>query len=172
MKAVRSATRSRKKYEHVELTPLRDSEVEDERESSVTQQWLEYAWRKLLALLWILVALALAVYLQLPDIVLTGATRDKPHRPMNGFLFNVALACFGGWGCIAAYLIVWVKYVQKDTREWEEVSPRAIPIATILAVLSLFSFCGAFWPLWGFLSVPIVFMLFLGVLNTAHFVPI
>jgi len=62
--------------------------------------------------------------------------------------------------------------VKKIDSEWEEYSPRAIPVATVCAVLSLCSFCGAFWPLYGVLSIPIIFLLFLGVLNTAHFVPI
>ena len=35
-----------------------------------------------------------------------------------------------------------------------------------------FSFCVSFWPIWGFLALPIVFFLFLGALNLAHFIPI
>ena len=55
--------------------------------------------------------------------------------------------------------------------EWEDYSPRAIPAATAAAVTSLISFCVAFWPIWGILSIPLVFVLFLGALNLAHFVP-
>lgn len=174
MKAVRTAVGSRK-YKQVELTPLRDAVdggAEEEAEASPTQQWLEYTWRKLLALLWILCALALGMWLQLPEVILNGYTPGKPSRQLNRFAFNIALACFGGWCCIASYLIIWLKYVKKIESEWEEHSPRAIPLATISAVLSLFAFCGAFWPLYGLLSIPIVFLLFLGALNTAHFVPI
>jgi len=34
------------------------------------------------------------------------------------------------------------------------------------------SFVVAFWPLWGWLTIPAIFILFLGVLNLAHFVPL
>ena len=73
---------------------------------------------------------------------------------------------------MAAYLIIWLKYIKKIPGEWEEYWPQAIPIATGCAVGSLFAFCAAFWPVWSVLSLPIVFFLFLGALNLAHFVPL
>ena len=73
---------------------------------------------------------------------------------------------------MAAYLILWVKYVKKFPGEWEEYWPQAIPIATVLAVGSLIGFCVAFWPVWGWLTIHAIFVLFLGVLNLAHFVPV
>ena len=88
------------------------------------------------------------------------------------FWFNVGLAGFGGWLLMAAYLIFWVKYIKKFAGEWEEYWPQAIPIATVLAVSSLLAFIVAAWPVWGFLTIPGIFVLFLGVLNTAHFVPV
>jgi len=30
----------------------------------------------------------------------------------------------------------------------------------------------AFWPVWGFFTLPIIWFLFLGALNVAHFVPL
>ena len=73
---------------------------------------------------------------------------------------------------MAAYLIIWVKYIKKFPGEWEEYWPQAIPIATVMAVSSLVAFCVAFWPVWGWLTIPGIFVLFLGVLNLAHFVPV
>ena len=73
---------------------------------------------------------------------------------------------------MAAYLILWVKYIKKFPGEWEEYWPQAIPIATVLAVGSLVAFVVAFWPVWGWLTIPGIFVLFLGVLNLAHFVPV
>ena len=91
---------------------------------------------------------------------------------MRSFWFNVGLAGFGGWLLMAAYLIFWVKYIKKFSGEWEEYWPQAIPIATVLAVSSLLAFIVAAWPVWGFLTIPGIFVLFLGVLNLAHFVPV
>ena len=73
---------------------------------------------------------------------------------------------------MAAYLILYVKYILKYPGDWEEYSPRAIPVATVCAVGSLIAFCAAFWPVWGWLTIPAIFCLFLGVLNLAHFVPL
>ena len=82
------------------------------------------------------------------------------------------LAGFGGWLLMAAYLILWVKYIKKFNGEWEDYWPQAIPIATFMAVSSLIAFVVAFWPVWGWLTIPGIFVLFLGVLNLAHFVPV
>ena len=73
---------------------------------------------------------------------------------------------------MAGYLILWVKYILKFPGEWEDYSPRAIPVATICAVSSLVAFTVAFWPVWTWLTIPTIFCLFLGALNLAHFVPL
>jgi hypothetical protein len=49
------------------------------------------------------------MWLQLPEVILNGYTPGKPSRQLNRFAFNIALACFGGWCCIASYLIIWLK---------------------------------------------------------------
>ena len=80
---------------------------------------------------------------------------------MCSFWFNVGLAGFGGWLLMAAYLILWVKYIKKYNGEWEDYWPQAIPIATFMAVSSLIAFVVAFWPVWGWLTIPAIFVLFL-----------
>lgn len=90
----------------------------------------------------------------------------------RSFFFNIGLAGFGGWLLVAAYLILYLKYYMKIPGEWEEYSPRAIPVATVCAVMSLIAFVVAFWPVWTWLTIPAIFCLFLGALNLAHFVPL
>ena len=68
-----------------------------------------------------------------------------------------------------AYLIVWVKYIKKFPGEWEEYWPKAIPIAAVCAALSCLGFIIAMWPIWGFLSLPIMFFLLMGGIQSAHF---
>lgn len=165
---------------------------------SKMDQWLQYILQKLHALLWIIVASALTVYTQVFEVVVNGHPPARPEAQLNrcaravlahapllpftltrwscagvhSFWFNVGLAGFGGWLVMAAYLILWVKYIKKFGGEWEEYWPQAIPIATVLAVSSLLAFVVGAWPVWGFLTIPGVFVIFLGVLNLAHFVPV
>ena len=96
----------------------------------------------------------------------------SPCTPLHSFSFNIGLAGFGGWLLMAAYLILYLKYIKKLPGEWEDYWPQAIPIATTCAVASLLGFVVAFWPVWGWLTLPAIFFLFLGVLNLAHFVPL
>jgi len=169
-----SAVRQRR-YDSVEMKPLAGSADDDdeyEEPKSKTDQWLTYALHKLHALLWIVVASALTMWTQLPEVVMQGHAPKRPDRELNRFFFNVGLAGFGGWVCMAAYLILYLKYIKKIPGEWEDYWPQAIPIATAFAVGSLLAFVIAFWPIWGFLTIPAIFVLFLGVLNLAHFVPL
>ena len=115
---------------------------------------------------------ALAMYVDLLDLLVLGHPPARPEAQMNRFFFYVGLAGFGGWLSMAAYLILYLKYIRKIPGEWEEYWPQAIPIATVCAVSSLVAFCVAFWPVWSWLTIPCVFVLFLGVLNLAHFVPL
>ena len=170
----------RKRYDAVEMKPLSSSKGGDDDDDdddsspkkSKMDEWLTYILHKLHALLWLVVASALAMYVDLLDLLVLGHPPARPEAQMNRFFFYVGLAGFGGWLCMAAYLILYLKYIRKIPGEWEEYWPQAIPIATVSAVSSLVAFCVAFWPVWSWLTIPCVFVLFLGVLNLAHFVPL
>jgi len=92
--------------------------------------------------------------------------------PCGRGYFKLGLCCFGLWTLIAAYLILWVKYYLKVEEEWETYSPRAIPVATVCGLLGIVAFTISFWPVWGFFSLVIVTVFFMGMLHLAHFVPI
>jgi hypothetical protein len=193
----------RKKYDSVELKPLASAGAQDEQDDdmpefkSKTDQWLNFALHKLHALLWIVIASALAVWTDLFEVIVEGHPPARPHAELNQcvpprlnlhrlvcplpaarlslarrFWFAIGLTGFGGWLLMAAYLIIWVKYIKKFPGEWEDYWPQAIPIATFCAISSLIAFVVAFWPVWGWLTIPGIFVLFLGVLNLAHFVPV
>jgi len=170
-----SKVQQRKKYDQVELKPLASNENDfddDQEYKTKSDQWLNWALFKLHALLWIIIASALALYTQLFEVIVDGHPPADPSRQLNRFFFNVGLSGFGGWLLMAMYLIVYLKYIKKIAVEWEDYWPQAIPVATVMAVVSLLSFCVAFWPVWGWLTLPSIFILFLGVLNLAHFVPL
>mgnify|MGYP006114542815 CR=1 FL=1 len=138
----RGLSQSKKKaksYEQVELTPLGpDSSSEHlEETKSKTMEWLEYAQRKLTALLWIAIACAITWYIKLPDVITDSYTPGNTKKQLAIFWFNIGLAGFAAWCSMAVYLVIWLKYIQKIDVEWEEYSPRAIPIATVCALSSL-----------------------------------
>ena len=75
-----------KKYDAVEMKPLASSTDDDDdpnEKKSKTDEWLEWLWRKLHALLWIIVAGALATYLQLFEVVVDGHPPGKPERELH-----------------------------------------------------------------------------------------
>jgi len=167
--------RERKRYDAVELKPLSSDmadDDDDEEYKSKTDKWLAYILSKLHALLWIVIAGSVAAYTELLEVIIEGHPPHDPKRQLNRFFFNIGLAGFGGWLMVAAYLIFYVKYYLKWQGEWEDYSPRAIPVATVCAVGSLVAFTVAFWPVWTWLTIPSIFVLFLGALNIAHFVPL
>ena len=127
-----------KAYEQVELTPLGpDTSSLDEPLGKRESTWLEYAFKKLSAMLWIAVAVAVAWYIKLPDVVAASYDPNNTGKQLSMFWFNVGLAGFTGWVLMAVYLVIWLKYIKRIEVEWEEYSPRAIPIATVCAVSSL-----------------------------------
>ena len=71
------ATRPRKRYDSVELKPLAgatDEADDDEPEyKTKTDKWLNFALHKLHALLWIVIASALAFWTQLFEVIIDGA---------------------------------------------------------------------------------------------------
>ena len=109
----------------------------------------------------LVIAGGLAWYIRLLDVIVDGHVPGKPERQLARFYFNIGVTGFALWLCMAAYLIVWVKYIKKFAGEWEDYWPQAIPIATFMALSSLIAFVVAFWPVWGWLTIPAIFVLFL-----------
>jgi len=149
-----------------------DSDDENEENMTPTDKWLRYALHKLHALLWVLLAGTLFWWANLWDVIMTGHPPGKPQLQLNDFFFKIGVTGFCGWLLMAFYLIFYLQYYLKIKVEWEEHWPQAIPIATGCAVTSLIAFSVAIWPIWGWWTLPGIFVLFLGALNSAHFVPI
>ena len=55
--------------------------------------------------------------------------------------------------------------------EWEIYCPRMIPTMTAFGVLFFVTIIKAMWPLFGFLTPVIVFVLFIGLIMITNFVP-
>lgn len=82
-----SKVQQRKKYDSVELKPLATStdndDDDDEEYKTKSEQWLNWALYKLHALLWIIIASALAIYTQLFEVIVNGHPPVDPKRQLN-----------------------------------------------------------------------------------------
>jgi hypothetical protein len=79
---------------------------------------------------------------------------------------SACLACAGvcalGATLIGSFLVYWLPLIRRDYRDWEESAPWAIPTATALGVASFVSWLVAMWPVYGFLTLPVLILLFNG----------
>lgn len=81
-----SKVQQRKKYDQVELKPLASNENDfddDQEYKTKSDQWLNWALFKLHALLWIIIASALALYTQLFEVIVDGHPPADPSRQLN-----------------------------------------------------------------------------------------
>lgn len=164
---------------------MNQGEVDEEEETKkASAERAERISAKIHALVWVLVALTVVYFTDLPHLLFS----DKINRYVTcwnesyGIAKLVDLLCFR-WALnlavtlfftnvgIFLYLTVWLPYVLKVTAPWEVYCPNMIPTATGLGVVSMILTMIAFWPVWGMLSPLIVIVLVIGFIFSAHFIP-
>lgn len=127
----------------------------------------KYVRQKAEALVWMALAAVLLWY------------GDKKQNFFSMLLHNVnlnrkylytAYALLAYNTCIFLYLAVWVTHVRKR-EDWEVYVPWAIPMATAVGLLMCLMFMFALWPIYGLLTPVAEFILFMGMLLSAHFLP-
>jgi hypothetical protein len=72
---------------------------------------------------------------------------------------------------IIIYLTIWLPYIKKITIPWDIYCPNMIPISTALTLATILLSMITFWPVWGFLTPIIIFVLLLGLIFSLHFIP-
>lgn len=85
--------------------------------------------------------------------------------------FYVGLLCLAINTVIFLYLAVWLRHVIKTDASWDVIAPGAIPTATILGVGSFLMFVFALWPVWGFLTLPLLVTLFMSLVIISPYLP-
>eukprot|EP00850_Spirogloea_muscicola_P002483 SM000009S23612 [mRNA] locus=s9:1037540:1038456:- [translate_table: standard] len=85
--------------------------------------------------------------------------------------FNVGLLCVAINTCIFLYLAVWVRHLRNSAEDFNVVAPGAIPTATILGLSSYILFCYSLWPIWGILTMPLLFTLFMAFVVVSPYLP-
>ena len=86
---------------------------------------------------------------------------------------NVCIVCLTINLSLGLYLSVYLPYFEKirDHKMWDIHCPNVIPTITFCGILTLILGNVAFWPVWGFLTPLLIFLLMMGVLLVGHFIP-
>lgn len=91
---------------------------------------------------------------------------------VNRIALDISLICDGAFMAIGFYLVVWLGMVKGNTYEWNVVAPNMVPTAAGFSALATITFMIAFWPVWGLLTLPITALFVMGILFSAHFIPV
>lgn len=139
---------------------------DDRRPGSKFDQRYEWYMKKFWAAVWVGAALSVANVVDMWHVVtedfVTGRPQHRLHRcararcphrdaaapssparqaapgARRGY-FKLGIVCFALWTVVAAYLVVWVKYILKVQEEWEDYAPKSIPIATGIGFVGIVS---------------------------------
>jgi len=138
-----------------------DKELE-ERQADERREELQV---KVEAVVWLVAALSLIYVTDFIYVVIEDHRVNRPYLYFGvaGFLTNLSI------GIYLAYYLPHFKGVKTD--DWETASPWAIPIATIFGILGCIGFTVGLWPVWHYLTIPLLFVIFMGTVMAAHFVP-
>ncbi|KAK2166440.1 hypothetical protein LSH36_39g10033 [Paralvinella palmiformis] len=86
--------------------------------------------------------------------------------------FYIGLVLMGLTCAIAFFLIVYLSWIKKmSTDDWELQYPAAIPVATASFAFGSFCVTIGLWPVWGVLTIPILFTQFMGFIVVIAAVP-
>lgn len=97
------------------------------------------------------------------------ALRYDP-RVVKHYLYP-GLCCLGASMSIALYLIGYYHYYL-GIADYENHSPYAVPLSTILFFIAMLCLCVALWPVWSVLTPFILFTLFMGTIFLFTIIPV
>merc|ERR1712048_155468 len=143
-----------------------DEEETDERRKAV-KKWagrLNWVWRKIQAAFWVGAACVMIWW--------TNFFRVIWEPPLvNRTYFYLALACLTFNMSMIFYLAIWLASIKGVEEPWDTHSPKAIPVMAVVGCLTVFLFFFAFWKVWGFMTLGIQLVFFLGFINAGQFLP-
>ncbi|MCO5574539.1 hypothetical protein L7F22_028326 [Adiantum nelumboides] len=125
------------------------------------------SWRrKLESCLWIASAAFIVYYGDFrTNLVLLLATDTRIHR----LCFNLGLLCFMLNIAIMLYVAYRLRSSEKLEDKLEIVAQGAVPAAAIIGMMSFTLFSYALWPIWSFLTIPMLFTLFMALVVVAPY---
>lgn len=149
-----------------QLTQHQNGELLDLSSSSRTLSSAAL-WRyRLENLLWIASATFIIYYGDFRSNLFALLVSDpRIHRTP----FNIGLACVVMDLGIFLYLAVRLSYTGRIDERLEIAAPGAIPAATMVGLAAFILFSYALWPIWSFLTLPMLFTLFMALVVVAPY---
>ncbi|CAI2377392.1 unnamed protein product [Moneuplotes crassus] len=145
---------------------LTEWEIKKLKREARKKKWvkrLNICTEKLHALIWVLVA-AFVIYK-------TNFFRVIWEHPYRNIIFlDICVIGLTIYLVMVVYLTLFLP-IFRGIENWEEVYPNVIPFLSIVGVVTFFSSFLAFFPIWGFLTVPIILVIFMGYSMSLTFLP-
>jgi hypothetical protein len=124
--------------------------------------WLE---TKIFALLCVLLAGFLTYYSNFFKVL-------YEHSQIDSGYFYTSLSLYLGAIGVMIYLCFYLPYFKNiDEDKWDSYCPNMIPLATFLGVAGMVTLVICVWDVWGWISIPLILLIKLGFVMTAHFAP-
>lgn len=124
-------------------------------------------WRhRLENLLWIASAAFIIYYGDFRSNLIALLVSDARIRRTP---FNLGLACVVVDLSICLYLVFRLRFTDRMEERLEIVAPGAIPAATMIGLAAYILFSVALWPIWSFLTLPMLFTLFMALVVLAPY---
>lgn len=92
---------------------------------------------------------------------------DRVHR----WALNISYWCICVNGGILLYLNMYLKLLCGVSDDWLQTAPSSIKLATALGIISGFLLSYSLWPVFGMVTLPLLFVLLLGFIEVWHFIP-
>eukprot|EP00743_Colponemidia_sp_Colp-15_P006506 GILK01007005.1.p1 GENE.GILK01007005.1~~GILK01007005.1.p1 ORF type:complete len:201 (+),score=26.18 GILK01007005.1:280-882(+) len=160
------------KYERVATEEHEDGEIraedermaERERRKKIWVDRLNWMSVKAHASFWVVAASSVIYYTNFFRVI-------WEHPNVNYLFFRLGLMGLGINIAIIFYLSIYLPYIARVEEEWDIYCPRVIPVATVVGISNSICFSVALWPVWGWVTLIILAVLFMGLMMTAHFLP-
>lgn len=115
-------------------------------------------------MLWLLAAVGLVQYLEIGDVLRYDAR-------VNWAVLRIGLAALGLATVAGAYCVVWLDLICK-VKDYERHSPAAVPLATACGAVGIICSTIGLWPVWGWFTLVVMPILFMGCLVSLIMIPI
>ncbi|CAE7848993.1 TMEM128 [Symbiodinium sp. KB8] len=155
-------------HDRGQYEPVPTSEAasaEGRRRRRQRRETIEAISNKIHALLWVIGA---GLVLFLTDFFTVLFTDER----VSWFWLDLALLCSGVFIAAGVYLTVYLPLIAQVHAPWEVYCPNVIPVATAAGVVAFISYAAALWPVFAFLTLPILGILFVGFLMLMQFIPV
>ena len=113
---------------------------------------------------WMVAAMLVFNYTDFANVVYNDARVKGEMLKIGSGLIAVNLT-------VGAYLVIYLSYM-RGKKDWTaHTHPALIPIATLFGCAGMVVSTIALWPVWTFLTLPILFTLFMGTIMLASLLP-